>query len=218
MVAEAHPYWYGIVVELDHNETEQLLGAAAKAGGAGVTATLTSLLGAATAATVGPILAAYVAVEGAIIKAVDEGHGVILTMIWALPGVVIPTTRYGPNVPHNWAQSQDGTFKSPGNDQVAWHIDHDARDPGGVTFRLVNRCPSGWEKALVVRDSGGGEATIAAKAGRQVQRDLRADQLGGQQLTFRKPGFVGVWTDAFAVGGLGNLKGGDVVAFTWNRD
>jgi hypothetical protein len=217
-VAEAHPYWYGIVVELDHNETEQLLGAAAKAGGAGATATLTSLLGAATAATVGPILAAYVLVEGAIIKAVDKGQGVILTMIWALPGVVVPTTRFGPNVPQDWANSQDGTFKSPGNDQVAWHIDHGARDPGGVSFRLLNRVPSGWDKGLVVRDSRGGAVTIVANGGRQAQRDLGADQLGAQQLTFRKPGFAGVWTDAFSVGGLGNLKGGDLVIFTWNRD
>jgi hypothetical protein len=70
----------------------------------------------------------------------------------------------------------------------------------------------------VIRDMRGRSDTIVALGGQQVQRDLGADQLGGEQLTFRKPGFWGVWVDAFSVGGLGNLKGGDVVTFTWNRD
>jgi hypothetical protein len=216
-MADVHTYWYGVVVELDHAETAKVLGAAA-GGTGGITATLTGLLGAATAAMVGPVIAAYVLVEGAIVRAVDKGEGVILTMTWAAPGVVVPTTRHAPNIPGDWAKFNDGTFKSPGNDQVDWHIDHGAPDTLRVMFRLHNQAPSGWDKALVLRDNTGRSWTIVAKGGQQVQAGLEVGCLPNQPITFRKPGFLGVWTDAFSVNGLSALTGGDIVTFTWTKD
>jgi hypothetical protein len=226
-MADVHPYWYGVVVELDHNETQQVLGAIA--GGGAADAALRGVLGAAGAAVAGaaiPVIAAYLAVEGGLIAAVDHGAGVILTMTWAAPGVVVPTTRHQPDIPDDWATRTDGTFHSAGGDEIDWHVDHNTLhtlgDPSGsVRFYLDNQTPSHWDKAFILRDGLGSEWTVLAHAGQQplANNGLEPGQWNnGQQFTFRKPGFLGVWTDVFPIGGLGNLNGDDVVTFTWRVD
>jgi hypothetical protein len=65
--------------------------------GGDVVATFMTLGGAAIAASggaLGPVVlvvAAYVAAELALMKAVDRGKGVYLTGYWAAPGIIVPT-------------------------------------------------------------------------------------------------------------------------------
>lgn len=213
----------GVVIELDHAETEDLLNGAPGTvdGAAGAVKKL--LIAAGIAAPVLPIVAAavaaYVLAESVVIRAVDKGFGVFLTSPPLAPGLVIPTTRWEPHLPGDWASRDKEILVSPGNDAVETRIERGVIEPGVAVFRLENRCPSGWNKAFILRDGTGGEWVVEAKGGQDAENGLYSDQLDrGQLFTFRKPAILGLWIDAFSIGGIGGVHGGDRVTFTWIAD
>jgi hypothetical protein len=213
----------GVVIELDHQETQQMLNGAPGVSG-GVSGAITGILVAAgvggpLVAIIAAAVAAHFAWEGALIKAMDQGEGVILTMPWLTPGVVIPSSRHPVGLPPDWATRNEGTLTGAGGDTVQYHIDRAAGDPNVVVFRLRNECQSGWDKAFVLRDGQGGEWVVLAHGFSQAENGLYANQVhNGQSFTFRKPGFLGVWHDVFSIGGLDPLNGGGVVTYIWIRD
>lgn len=217
--------WRGIVIELTHEETQNFLGTLGGLGGAattgGVAAALTAVGIAATAVPiVAGVLALHLAWQIPAIKSMDQGDGVILTMPWFMPGVLIPSTRHPSDINQNWAASNDGEFKSIGGDIVQWKIERGIHnDPEGVSFTLVNKCQSGWDKIVVIRDGEGGSWEIRGTKNHAGENGLWAHQCdNGQQFTFRKPSFAGRWINVFSIGGLGALQPKDKVTFTWIKD
>ncbi|TCM38930.1 hypothetical protein EV648_11547 [Kribbella sp. VKM Ac-2568] len=213
---------YGLLMELDHQETQDLVSflststdvkaIGAKLAALGVSAFASPIVAAA--------LALHVAWEVQAIRMSDKGQGVFLTYpLYGLlaPGVVIPSTRHVQDVATDWAGKADGVFASAEGDLVSWHVDRGATDPSVVAFRLVDEC--GWDKAFVLRDGTGGEWTVTAPAHGSAENGLWSQQVQNhQQLTFRKPKFLGIWADIFSVGSLDLLLPGDVVTFTWTQD
>lgn len=153
-------------------------------------------------------------------KLYDKGQGVFLTYpLYGLlaPGVVIPTTRHVEDIAQDWSSKSDGTFTAAGGDTIDWHIDRGAGDPEVVKFILVDQC--GWDKAFVLRDGQGSEWTMTAKGHQATDNTLWAQQVHNHQgITFRKPGFLGIWYDVFSVANLEELLPGDEVTFTWTHD
>jgi hypothetical protein len=219
-----------VVVELDHEETERLVNAGFTGDLEGPIRGLLAAAGvaAATITGVAAAVAAYVAVQRELIRRVDQGGGVLLTMPWLLPGVVIPAPRNPQaNTPSSdWATKNDGVLVSPGSDVVTWRIEHAVIDPCIAIFRLDNQVPEGWppgtqawDKAFILQDGLGGEWVVEAAANSVAENGLYADQLAnGQSFTFRKPGIAGIWIDAFYILGIENVRGGDRVTFTWVND
>ncbi|TCK27408.1 hypothetical protein [Pseudonocardia endophytica] len=212
--------WDGgtLKIELDEPETQKLLGAL-KSGDATAVKVLLSAAGLSNL-VVGIVVAALVlhaTWEAALISDADKGDGVFLTQpAFPLGGaVVVPQTRYVQDIPSDWASRDTGTFVSDHGDRVAWSIERGAIPAGVAAFRLRDEVADSREFRL--RDGTGGEWTVQARPGTQAENGLYADQLGnGQQFTFRRPtGFLDVWTDAFAIGGIEGVRGGDRVTYTW---
>lgn len=218
--------WRGVVIELDHNETDNLLKTLLQASGgaAGVGGSVTALLvaigvSAAAVPIVVAALVAHLAWEIPVIKAMDQGQGVILTMPWIAPGLMIPATRHATDINQNWVAAGSGTFVSGGGDRVDYKVEHNAGDPKNVFFRLINTCQSGWDKGVTLRDGQGSSWLIKATKSHQGENSLWANQVrNGQVLTFAKPGFAGIWLNVFNVGGMAPLQPGDRATFTWTRD
>lgn len=227
---------WGIVIEMDHNDTEAVISAATQGGG-GLAAVLTPVLVAANVATpivlaIIAVLGAWIAAEVVIIKAVDKGDGVYLTLPWPaiLTGAVfliVPTTRppFQPAPTPTWSQSDEGYFGTDdASDRISYKIEHNIISQDSVIFKLVlgnDRVKfSGWHKAIIIRDGLGSQWTITAKStSAPVEKLIRADHVrNGQFLTFRKPKFLGIWVDVLNLGSLNHLHGGDVVTFTWEKD
>jgi hypothetical protein len=210
---------FGVVVELDNDETNKLLGSLpAGMAGAGVATQALTQLGvpAVPAGIIGTALVVHLAWESEVIKAANKGDGVILTFVYVAPGVVVPRTRVAPDIDPNWAAKGEGTFVSKEGDRVRYHVDHGVVDPATVTFRLVNQSPSQWDKSLVLRDGQGSQWEIRSTVSAAGEESLWAGQVQfGQQITFRKPQTPGRWVDAFSVGGLEGLQPGDKALFTW---
>jgi hypothetical protein len=216
--------WRGVIIELDDLETNRLLTAInplSGAGGAGgVTTALVQIGVSATAAgIVGAALALHIAWEAAAINAMNQGNGVILTAPWAAPGVVIPATRFPSDINENWVSTQNGTFVSSGGDRINYLVENGVEDQAVVIFRLVNQTQSGWDKTFILRDGEGSQWEVPATVARFGQEGLYREQvLNGQQITFRKPSFFGIWINVISVGGLAALQGGDRATFTWVQD
>ncbi|HEX8613899.1 MAG TPA: hypothetical protein VF800_21695 [Telluria sp.] len=221
-MASVREDWTGLIIELDHAETEDLLAILTVAGD--VTPRLSGFLGLiGVGAAVVPVIAAAILVHLAweipAIKRMDEGNGVILTMPWLTPGVLIPATRYPRDVNQNWAAIGSGTFVVQSGDRVDYHVDRGVGDPATVVFRIVNVSPKGWDKGFTLRDGLGNEWPVRAGHAGANENSLWAEQTqNGQLITFAKPGFLAVWRDVFSVGGLAALKGGDRATFTWLTD
>ncbi|TQM43915.1 hypothetical protein [Pseudonocardia cypriaca] len=219
-----------IVVELDHAETQTLVNAGSTTNLDGPIRGLLAAAGvaAATINVFAAAVAAYVAVQRELISRADQGAGVLLTMPWLLPGVIIPMPRHPQtNTPSNdWATKDEGVLVSPGGDVVTWRIERAVINPGVAVFRLENQVPDGWPpgtppwgKAFILRDGQGGEWAVAAAGNSAAENGLYAHQLAnGQSFTFRKPGTFGIWIDAFSISGIQNVNGGDRVTFTWVND
>lgn len=216
--------WRGVVIELDNNETAALLNALNPlAGAGGSAATTAALVGIGVSATaagiVGAALALHLIWEIAAIKAVNQGNGVILTAPWVAPGVVIPSTRFPPDINENWVAKLNGTFVSAGGDRIDYRVENNVGDPAVVTFRMVNSNQSGWDKSFILRDGQGSQWEVPSTVARAGEESLWAAQvLNGQRIDFRKPSFAGFWITAFTVGGLASLQGGDRATFTWTQD
>jgi len=219
-MATVHEYWYGVIIELDHAETDKFTNVLSGAG-----LTQGAIVGALTAigvsAAVAPIVAGaillHLAWEIPAIRSLDQGEGVILTMPWPTPGLLIPATRHAQDLNQNWVSQGTGTFRTAHGDAIDYKVEHGAVGSGIVLFRLVDNCA--WDKSFILRGTTG--RTFDAKATRAapVERSVPAAATQNRQLlTFAKPGFAGVWVDAFTVGGAAALAGGDRATFTWQRD
>jgi len=80
---------WGIVFTLSHNAAQDL------AFGSDVVSTIVGIVAAAfpPAALVAGLVAGFIALNAQLIRGVDVGNGVFLTVPWLLPGVVIPGSR-----------------------------------------------------------------------------------------------------------------------------
>jgi hypothetical protein len=216
--------WRGVIIELNNDETNRLLAAinplSGTGGASGTTAALVAMGVSATAAgIVGAALALHVAWEYAAIAAMNQGNGVILTAPWLAPGVVIPATRFPSDINENWVSTQNGTFVSAGGDRINYLVESGVEGLAVVIFRLVNQTQSGWDKTFILRDGEGSQWEVPSTVARFGQEGLYANQvLNGQQITFRKPSFFGIWINVISVGGLAALQGGDRATFTWVQD
>lgn len=215
--------WTGVIIEMDHASVQDFVGILKTTAGlnaAGLAATLAGFgLSAAACPYVAGAILAHLAWEIPAILAMDQGDGVILSMPWLAPGVVIPATRYAKDLNQNWAAVGDGTFAAATGDRVTYHVDRGVGDPSTVAFRIVNVSPRGWDKGFTLRDGTGGQWPIRAGHPGVNEASLWAGQAqNGQPITFAKPGFLAIWHDVFSVGGLGALKGGDRATFTWLTD
>jgi hypothetical protein len=222
-MSQTHADWRGITIELDNAETGNLLaamGVAGTAGAGGIATALTSMgVPPYVAGIIGAAIAAHITWELVAIKAANQGQGVILTMPYYAPGVAIPSPRSVPDINQNWVAQRNGTFVTPGGDRVNYLVESGVEDPAVVTFRLVNQNQSGWDKSFILRDGQGSQWEIGSTVSQAGQDGLWAGQVhNGQQLTFRKPSFMGWWIDAFSVGGLDALQPGDRATFTWVQD
>ncbi len=216
--------WRGVIIELDDNETNQFLAAINPLSGSGAAAGIATALVSLgvsnfAAGIVAAALAIHVAWESQAIATANQGNGVILTAPWVAPGVVIPSTRFPSDINQGWVAQQNGTFVSPGGDRIDYLVENGVEDPAIVRFRLVNQTQSGWDKTYILRDGQGSQWEIRSTVAQAGQEDLWANQvLNGQQITFKKPSFFGMWIDVVSVGGLEGLQGGDRATFTWVRD
>ena len=178
------------------------------------------------------VLTAYVAIEMAIIKAVDKGNGVYLTLPW--PAIyfgqlylIIPGTRPPsiPQPPLDWSNNALGSFGTNDIvDVINYVIEYNVAAADGVEFQLINGTDSnnssGWKKILVMPDGQGSQWDLVAEGrGSSAMNSLWASQvLNGQVLTFKKAKAFGVMTDVLQLGNLQNLVGGSRVTFTWSKD
>src|SRR5947208_7409794 len=112
-MATVNEYWYGVIIELDHAETTQFTNILSGSGltqGAIVGALTTIGVSAAVAPIVAGAILLHLAWEIPAIKALDQGQGVILTMPWPTPGLLIPATRHAADLNQNWVSNGSGTF------------------------------------------------------------------------------------------------------------
>jgi hypothetical protein len=124
-----------------------------------------------------------------------------------------------------WANQPSGSFgtEDPA-DHISYVVQKDAVGAEAVEFRLViGHTSSGRAKAIIMPDGepGGGSQWVIEAQGRgaSATNGLWAHQVkNGQVLTFRKPGFLNIWSDAIQIGYLEDLDPGDRVVFTWNKD
>ena len=225
-MASVHWSPWDVRIELDHEETDKLVGLGGGATAASISGVLASLgLAGPWVAIVAAAIALHLAWQLPLIKSKDKGNGVFLLMPWpggpVLPPplgvVVIPYTRYAPDNT-SWAAQSKSTIGSPDGDIIEVEIEP-INDPTVVVFTLSNQVPSGWKKAMVLRDGLGGEWWIEARGNSRAENGLYADQLGnGQHITFWKPKTFGHWTEIFSIRGLEQLKPGSRVIFTWVDD
>jgi len=121
-----------------------------------------------------------------------------------------------------WANQPSGSFGTEDpDDHISYVVQKNAVGAEAVEFRLVvGHTSSGWAKAIIMPDGEGSQWVIEAKGhGASATNGLWAHQVkNGQVLTFRKPGFWGIWGDAIQIGYLEDLDPGDRVVFTWNKD
>lgn len=82
---EAKPW--GVVITLSHSAAEDL--ALTGVASAAIVAAVGGVVSAGVLAAVG----AGIAAVAGLVKAVDKGNGVYLTMLWPTPGIFFPTTR-----------------------------------------------------------------------------------------------------------------------------
>jgi hypothetical protein len=123
-----------------------------------------------------------------------------------------------------WANQPSGYFgtEDPA-DHISYVVQKNAVRAEAVEFRLViGYTSSGWAKAIIMHDGepGGGSQWVVKAQGRGVSatNGLWSHQVkNGQVLTFRKPGFLGIWKDVIEISYLEDLDPGDRVVFTWNR-
>jgi hypothetical protein len=121
-----------------------------------------------------------------------------------------------------WANQPSGNFgtEDPA-DHISYVVEKNAVGAEAVEFRLVvGYTSSGWAKAIIMPDGEGSQWVIEAQGrGASATNGLWAHQVkNGQVLTFRKPGFWGIWRDTIQIGYLEDLDPGDRVVFTWNKD
>jgi hypothetical protein len=121
-----------------------------------------------------------------------------------------------------WANQPTGSFATEDPaDLIDYVVQKNAAPLAVVEFSLVlGHTTSGWAKAIIMPDGLGSQWEIRAQGrGASASNGLWAEQVrNGQVLTFRKPGFLGIWGDVIQIGFLADLDPGDRVVFTWRHD
>ena len=147
-MATVNEYWYGVIIELDHAETTQFTNVLS---GSGLTqgAVVAALTAIGVSAVVAPIVAGaillHLAWEVPAIKSLDQGQGVILTMPWPTPGLLIPATRHAQDLNQNWVSQGAGTFITAHGDTIDYKVEHGAVDSGNRCVPPRGQLPLGQE-------------------------------------------------------------------------
>jgi hypothetical protein len=216
-----------LVIGLDNDETNNLvgsLGAVAGPGGAAVITAfwakvgITALLGAA-GPWVAAAIAAHVTWEVLVIRASNKGQGVFLYVpgpVWMSGGlgIVIPHTRTV--VTGFDAHKDDGTMTSAMADEITWHIDRGAGKAEDCKFVLVNNCD--WAKRFQLH-IGADEYEVKAEGHSTAENSTWAKDLPETHIVFEKPQFLGQWGGVgLDISDFGGLNGQDVTSFRWVKD
>jgi hypothetical protein len=217
-MAELRYNFYGPVAILSHTDVEDaLVLIAAGQGAAGLIAKFPPLTPAAA------VLVGYLSVEAVLIKEVDKGNGVYLTMPWVTPGIVIPTTR-PPSIglPADWVAQGSGQFTTEdGADLLSWEIIKGAVGSDAVEFRLSADDSRMWRKVLVIRDGLGGQWDIAVDPSQGVfsaANGLWSNQVhNGQVCSLWKAKQWGLMFWVLDIGNLDTLQPGNRADFRWLR-
>lgn len=223
----------GLVIGLDHDETNELLGVLAPIGGtsvatgvAAITALfarlgITAIVGSA-GGYVAIALAVHVAWEYMVIKGSDKGCGVWLYVspqIWFAGGIgiVIPQTRTCITSGNALdAHANDGELTSGHADLIGWHIDRGAGDDGTSKFVLINECD--WAKSFKVYTPQG-DTWVEAAGHQQAEFQVAFGDLSSTQIVFHKPQFLGQWGPIdVTLADFSGLESKDVMTFRWKKD
>jgi len=214
-VARLYTNWAGFVLQLNNQETIDVVGAADPA----------VAVGAFVAAVPGPqtlvigVIVAYIGAQRALITAVNRGNGVYLTVPWTAVAVggwwlVIPTPVDG-NV-SAWGDAA-GDLVSQDDDLITYTIDANAVPAGEVEF-VLDSAGEKDKKELILDDGMGGVWTVYTDGARTQDRNgLYLNQLPNGKLTFKKWKFFRRMADVMELP-IASLTGGDRVNFSWQRD
>jgi hypothetical protein len=216
---------WGIVIILDHQETEDVLAVSVEV--AEVANKLSSLFDEGDLAIVGFALQAVavgISANVILIQQVDQGNGVFLTSPWVALGTIIPTTRpANVGIDSDWATRGSGEFHTYDSaDLLAYEVQQSAVNNDAVEFSLEASDPNMWRKVLVLRDGLGSQWDIAidpSQGTTSATNGLWADQVQNDQaLSLWKAKQFGIMTWVLDVGGLGPLPPGSRVIFRWLQD
>jgi hypothetical protein len=229
-MASVTPNEWGLVFIFENDEVDKVVSATDLLAGSGglVTAALTAAGVSAPAALITAAISAYFKAYGWLVRQVNQGCGVYLTVPW--PAVftgnitlIVPTTR--PTeicAAQAWSQRPAGEFRTEDSaDLIGYTIEHGAVAADTVTFRLqLGANSSGWRKIVNMPDGQGSSWDIAVDGrGNIAENSLWANQVtNGQVLTFRKAKWLGLIMDVLRLGSLEHLQPGDRVTFQWMRD
>jgi hypothetical protein len=190
---------WGVVAILEHDDIAKF--STELSAGRDISLAVAALAGAPAPAVA--VIALYIRVELELIKRLDVGNGVYLTLPWAAvyfsnPFLIIPTSRptnIGPGP--NWVAASNVQFKTEdAADLIDYRIELNAVSPAVVEFALESGNPAMWRKVLVMPDGLGSQWDITIDPSQGVshaQNDLWADQVrNGQRLEFWKAKAMGV--------------------------
>jgi len=224
MAHAAQTFW-GIVIVLDHQETEQVLEVAGSV--AEIAVKLADLFEDSDLAVVGFVLNAValgISIHVLVIEAVDTGNGVYLTTPWVALGTIIPTTRPANiGLTDGWVQRGSATFNTEDSpDLISYTVQPGVTAADVVEFRLESSESRMWRKVLVMRDGLGSQWDIAIDPSQgtfSASNGLWADQVqNGQSLSLWKAKQFGLMTWVLDIGNLATIPPGSRVTFKWLRD
>lgn len=224
-MAHAAENLWGIVITLDHQETEDVLDVANVV--ADIAARLGNALDDGDLAMVGFILDAIavgISLNVLLIERLDQGNGVYISSPWVALGTIIPSTRpAGIGIPANWVERGFGTFfTEDAGDLITYNVQRNAVGMDVVEFRLEASSASMWRKVLVLRDGLGSQWDIAIDPSQgtfSATNGLWADQVGnGQSLSLWKAKELAIMAWVLDIGHLEALPAGSRAVFTWWKD
>jgi hypothetical protein len=177
----------------------------------------------------GPVIVAYFKVQELLIKEMDKGFGIYLTLPWPAIWynqwwIIIPTTRPEIGLRADWVKSGSGQFRTEDSaDNISYEVQLNVVSTDVVEFRLEAATSSKmWRKVLVMPDGQGTQWDIAINPdeGTFVATDgLWAGQVkNGQQLQLWKAKTFGVMSWVLNIGNLQDLLPGSRVVFRWLSD
>jgi hypothetical protein len=213
--------FWGAVVILEHDEVDDVAALAQQ--GADVTGFLATKLPGIPAIVLGAV-SVYLTGSSAVVKAMDGGNGVYLTMLWVTPGVVIPTPRpLNIGLAADWPTRASGRFTTEdAPDLIEYRIEPNAVAADVVEFRLESHNSNHWGKTLVMPDGEGNQWDIhidPSQGSFSAANGLWASQVkNGQHLALWKAKQFGIMHWVLDIGGLENLQPGGRVVFTWLQD
>jgi hypothetical protein len=213
----------GMVIEINHDESNELMGAMAAADAAMIAKVITVFgIASTVAGYIGAAIATHILWELATFKASEKGNGLILyvdpyTLQGVLPfGMVIAHTRTGGENPDPWAVNDDGVFKTSYADEIRFHIDRGAGSPDDCKFVLVNDCD--WDKAYALR-VGNDHWWVMARGHDRDENGSWFNDLPSTAIEFQKPQLFGRWGPVgLTLHNFEGLHATDITTFTWAKD